>query len=166
MCNTNKICDTYHESSWYKLLKNARKSWNNHKSYCTLLDNVDCSKALSNLLSFWSCYWGRAMSIRTTHKSILTQKSTFQSKSHTIYGGLYWGTSIARSTFRSFFTPDPIIKAKATSGSNNSWPLGTEPFFLWPSLEVSEHIGTWELKSLTSKSDTFGNQIFQKVLQN
>ena len=39
MCNTNDICDTYPESSWYKLLKNARKSWNNHKSYCTLLDN-------------------------------------------------------------------------------------------------------------------------------
>ena len=39
MCNTNEICDTYPESSWYKLLKNARKSWNNHKSYCTLLDN-------------------------------------------------------------------------------------------------------------------------------
>ena len=39
MCNTNGICDTYPESSWYKLLKNARKSWNNHKSCCTLLDN-------------------------------------------------------------------------------------------------------------------------------
>ena len=39
MCNTIEICDTYHESSWYKLLKNARKSWNNHKSYCTLLEN-------------------------------------------------------------------------------------------------------------------------------
>ena len=39
MCNTNEICDTYPESSWYKLLKNARKSLNNHKSYCTLLDN-------------------------------------------------------------------------------------------------------------------------------
>ena len=39
MCNTNDICDTYPESSWYKLLKNARKSWNNHKSYFTLLDN-------------------------------------------------------------------------------------------------------------------------------
>ena len=39
MCNTNEICDTYPESSWYKLLKNARKSWNNHKSYCTILDN-------------------------------------------------------------------------------------------------------------------------------
>ena len=34
----NEICDTYPESSWYKLLKNARKSWNNHKSNCTLLD--------------------------------------------------------------------------------------------------------------------------------
>ena len=46
MCNTNEICDTYPESSWYKLLKNARKSWNNHKSYCTLLDNFGqkCSK--------------------------------------------------------------------------------------------------------------------------
>ena len=39
MCNTNGICDTYPESSWYKLLKNARKTWNNHKSYFTLLDN-------------------------------------------------------------------------------------------------------------------------------
>ena len=39
MCNTNDICDTYPESSWYKLLKNARKSWNNHKSYCTILYN-------------------------------------------------------------------------------------------------------------------------------
>ena len=38
MCNTNEICDTYPESSWYKLLKNARKSWNNHKSFWTLLD--------------------------------------------------------------------------------------------------------------------------------
>ena len=38
MCNTNEICDTYPESSWYKLLKNARKSWNNHKSYITILD--------------------------------------------------------------------------------------------------------------------------------
>ena len=25
MCNTNEICDTYSESSWYKLLKNAEK---------------------------------------------------------------------------------------------------------------------------------------------
>ena len=41
MCNTNEICDTYPESSWYKLLKNARKSWNNHKSYCTLLENFE-----------------------------------------------------------------------------------------------------------------------------
>ena len=39
MWNTNEISDTYPESSWYKLLKNARKNWNNHKSYCTLLDN-------------------------------------------------------------------------------------------------------------------------------
>ena len=39
MCNTNEICDTYPESSWYKLLKNARKNWNNHKSLCALLDN-------------------------------------------------------------------------------------------------------------------------------
>ena len=39
MCNTNEICDTYPESPWYKLLKNARKNWNNHKSCCTLLDN-------------------------------------------------------------------------------------------------------------------------------
>jgi len=38
MWNTNEICDTYAESSWYKLLKNARKSWNNHKSYITILD--------------------------------------------------------------------------------------------------------------------------------
>ena len=37
--NANEIYVTYPESSWYKLLKNARKSWNNHKSYCTLLDN-------------------------------------------------------------------------------------------------------------------------------
>ena len=39
MYNTNEICDTYPESSWYKLLKNARKNSNNHRSYCTLLDN-------------------------------------------------------------------------------------------------------------------------------
>ena len=41
MCNTNDICDTYPESSWYKLLKNARKSWNNHKSFWTLLELLD-----------------------------------------------------------------------------------------------------------------------------
>ena len=41
MCNTNEICDTYPESSWYKLLKNARKSWNNHKSFWTLLELLD-----------------------------------------------------------------------------------------------------------------------------
>ena len=40
MCNTNEICDTYPESSWYQLLKNARKKRNNHKSHCTLLDNL------------------------------------------------------------------------------------------------------------------------------
>ena len=37
--DTNKKCDTYPESSWYKLLKNARKTRNNHKLYFTLLDN-------------------------------------------------------------------------------------------------------------------------------
>ena len=40
MWNTNEICDTYPESSWYKVLKNARKVWNNYKSYCTILDNL------------------------------------------------------------------------------------------------------------------------------
>jgi hypothetical protein len=39
MCNTNEMCDTYPENSWYRLLKNVRKSWNNHKLYCTLWDN-------------------------------------------------------------------------------------------------------------------------------
>ena len=79
------------------------------------------------------------MSIRTTHKSILTQKSTFQSKSHTIYGGLYWGTSIARSTFRSFFTPDPIIKAKATA----------------PTLRrAAPSVAAWQQQQLTARHRT------------
>ena len=41
MCNTNDICDTYPESSRYKLLKNARKSWNNQKSFWTILELLD-----------------------------------------------------------------------------------------------------------------------------
>ena len=35
-----KFFDTYPKSSWYKLLKNARKSWNNNKSYITILDKT------------------------------------------------------------------------------------------------------------------------------
>ena len=35
---TNEIYDTHPESSWYKLLKNEKKSWNNHKIYFTILD--------------------------------------------------------------------------------------------------------------------------------
>ena len=48
MCNTNEICDTYPESSWYKLLKNARKNWNNHKSYITILDKNTQKRTLWN----------------------------------------------------------------------------------------------------------------------
>ena len=36
--HTIEMFDTYPESSWYKLLENTRKSWNNHKSYFTILD--------------------------------------------------------------------------------------------------------------------------------
>ena len=53
MCNTNDICDTDPESSWYKLLKNARKSWNNHKSYCTLLDNFGQKYSKTDTVLNW-----------------------------------------------------------------------------------------------------------------
>ena len=36
--HTIEMFDTYPESSWYKLLENTRKSWNNQKSYFTILD--------------------------------------------------------------------------------------------------------------------------------
>ena len=36
--HTIEMFDTYPESSWYKLLENTRKSWNNQKSYITILD--------------------------------------------------------------------------------------------------------------------------------
>ena len=36
--HTIEMFDTYPESSWYKLLENTRKNWNNHKSYFTILD--------------------------------------------------------------------------------------------------------------------------------
>ena len=36
--HTIEMFDTYPESSWYKLLENRRKSWNNQKSYFTILD--------------------------------------------------------------------------------------------------------------------------------
>jgi len=36
--HTIEMFDTYPDSSWYKLLKNKRKSWNNQKSYFTILD--------------------------------------------------------------------------------------------------------------------------------
>ena len=57
MCNTNDICDTYPESSWYKLLKNARKSWNNHKSFWTLLELLDKNTQKRILCSFWKKYY-------------------------------------------------------------------------------------------------------------
>ena len=36
--HTIEMFDAYPESSWYKLLENTRKSWNNQKSYFTILD--------------------------------------------------------------------------------------------------------------------------------
>ena len=57
MCNTNEICDTYPESSWYKLLKNARKSWNIHKSYCTLLDNFGQKYSKTDTVIFLETMW-------------------------------------------------------------------------------------------------------------
>ena len=53
MYNTNEICDTYPESSWYKLLKNARKSWSNHKSYCTLLNNFGQKYSKTDTVILW-----------------------------------------------------------------------------------------------------------------
>ena len=56
MCNTNEICDTYPESSWYKLLKNARKSWSNHKSYCTLLNNFGQKYSKTDTVPRWKVH--------------------------------------------------------------------------------------------------------------
>ena len=36
--HTIEMFDTYPERSWYKLLENTRKGWNNHKSYFAILD--------------------------------------------------------------------------------------------------------------------------------
>ena len=47
-----EMFDTYPESSWYKLLKNTRNSWNNQKSYFTILDKNTQKRILCTPLSW------------------------------------------------------------------------------------------------------------------
>ena len=52
--HTIEMFDTYPESSWYKLLENTRKSWNNQKSYFTILDkNMQKRILCISRISFW-----------------------------------------------------------------------------------------------------------------
>ena len=55
--NISIVC-SYYWNVWYKLLENTRKSWNNHKSYITILDKNTPKRILWDISRIAGlCHW-------------------------------------------------------------------------------------------------------------